>query len=245
MNSVFVAYTRALRSLMRPDIFWHLLWPSLLAFAIWIGVAVFFWADASAALIHMADGWPLVGNWFAHEESGRVTVAVVVNVLLFMLAVPLVFVTSAILVSIFALPMMLERVARTDYSDLEERRGGTITGSLFNSLWALVVFLVVAGLTLPFWLIPGVGLVLSVLLSAWLNQRCYRYDALMNHADKAELRDVPRRRKGGVYALGIGAGVLAFVPFLNLFVPAFTGLAFVHYLLEGLRRDRRLTARAA
>ncbi|MFT4172963.1 MAG: EI24 domain-containing protein [Rhodocyclaceae bacterium] len=238
MNPLFVAYARALKSLLRPDIFWHLLWPTLLAVALWVAVGVYFWADAAAAIIRMASDWPLVGHWFSQAEGGRVAAALIVHVLLLLLAVPLVFVTSAILVSVFALPFMLDRVAHTDYADLEERKGGSLLGSLFNSLWALVVFVVAAGLTLPLWLIPGVGFVLSVLLSAWLNQRCYRYDALMNHADRSELRALPRRRRGGIYALGIGAGVLAFVPILNLFVPAFTGLAFVHYLLEALRRER-------
>lgn len=238
MSSVLLAYRRAVASLTRPGVLWHLIWPALTAIVLWTLVAVYFWADATAALLGLMARWPWVGDWLAQGETLRIGIAFVVNVLLFMLSVPLVFVTSSILVAVLAIPLILDRVARTDYADLDMRNGGSFFGSVVNALGALILFLVMLIITLPLWLIPGLGLVLSVGLSAWLNQRCYRYDALMMHADRDELKRVPRFNRGGMYVLGIGAGVLAFVPFVNLFVPAFTGLAFVHFLLEALRLQR-------
>lgn len=232
------AVLRALRSLGRPDIFWHMLWPGLLAVAIWMGVIVWVWGDAAEVVLCLVGGWPVLGEWVVSTDSARVAMAFAVHFFLILLAVPLVFVTSAILVSLLALPFMLDRVSATDYTDIAQRRGGSIVGSMSNSLWALLIFLVAVLLTLPLWLIPGLGLILSVMLAAWLNKRCYGYDALMNHADRQEMRDIVREQRGGLYALGIGAGLLAYVPVLNLFVPAFSGLAFVHYLLEALRRRR-------
>jgi hypothetical protein len=38
--------------------------------------------------------------------------------------------------------------------------------------------------------------------------------------------------------LGGSCAMLAYVPFVNLLAPAFSGLAFVHFLLETLRRER-------
>ncbi|MEC5399981.1 EI24 domain-containing protein [Uliginosibacterium sp. H1] len=238
MQAILRAYARALRSLSQPGLLWHLVWPTLLAIALWVTVGILFWADATAALLSILQRWPVVGGWLNDGETVRVATGFVINLLLFLLSVPLIFVTAAIIVAVVALPFMLDRVARSDYADLEQRRGGSFAGSVFNALWALLVFLVVAFFTLPLWLVPGLGILLSVGLSAWLNQRCYRYDALMAHADRNEMKAVPRRHRGSLYLLGIGAGVLAFVPVLNLFVPAFTGLAFVHYLLEALRIDR-------
>lgn len=239
MGNVLTAYARALRSLTRPDIFWHMLWPSLIAIALWVGVGIWAWSEVGQAALRLIEVWPLVGDWVASNDAAQLALGLGVHFLLVLLFIPLVFVTSAILVSLLALPLMLDRVAATDYQDLEQRRGGTIAGSIVNALWATCLFLVAVVLTLPLWLIPGLGLVLSVMLAAWLNQRCYRYDALMNHADAAEMRAVARARRGDMYLLGVGSGVLAYVPFLNLIVPAFTGLAFVHYLLEALRAARR------
>ncbi len=82
------------------------------------------------------------------------------------------------------------------------------------------------------------GLVLPVLLSAYLNQRAYRYDALMQHADAAEMREVIARQRGGLWLVGILSGLLAYVPVVNLLVPAYSGLTFVHYCLGALRRRR-------
>lgn len=39
MKDILVAFGRAGRSLGRRDMFWHLLWPGLLAVVIWAGVA--------------------------------------------------------------------------------------------------------------------------------------------------------------------------------------------------------------
>ena len=92
--------------------------------------------------------------------------------------------------------------------------------------------------TLPLWLIPGLGLILPWLLSAWLNQRAYRYDALMQHADRDEFARLVGTHRGKLLLVGLGAGALNYIPLANLFAPAFAGLAFVHYCLETLRGMR-------
>ncbi|MCQ3925610.1 MAG: hypothetical protein DPW12_15885, partial [Rhodocyclaceae bacterium] len=151
---------------------------------------------------------------------------------------PLIYGTAMLIVAVFALPLMLERVAAKDYAELERRNGGTLAGSLGNALLAVIVFLVGWVVTLPLWLIPGMGIVLPVLLSGYLNYRGYSYDALSAHAGADELDAVLARERGGLYLAGIVAGLLAFVPVVNLVAPAYAGLAFIHYCLEALRRGR-------
>ena len=58
MNEVLGAFGRALRSLTRPSMLWHLIWPTLAALALWIVLGWFFWADASALLLAWFDKWP-------------------------------------------------------------------------------------------------------------------------------------------------------------------------------------------
>jgi hypothetical protein len=101
------------------------------------------------------------------------------------------------------------------------------------------VFLAGWVVTLPLWLIPGMGIVLPVLLAGYLNYRGYSYDALSAHAGADELDGVLARERGGLYLAGVVAGLLAFVPVLNLIAPAYAGLAFIHYCLEALRRARK------
>lgn len=238
MNSLALSLIRAFRSLSRGHILWHLLWPTLLAFAIWISVGIAIWAESAALLLGYVQAWPAVGNWFADGSALAVALGAAAHLLLILLFVPLSLLTATVLISVFALPMMLDRVAATDYPDIAQRKGGSQIGSVINALWSLMIFIVLALVTLPLWLIPGMGLVLTVALGAWLNQRCYAYDALMLHADEREMRELPQRHRAKLWLLGAVAGVLVYVPFLNFFVPAITGLVFVHYLLQALREAR-------
>ena len=238
MRNIGIAWVRAARSFMRPDIFWHMLWPTLISFAIWIVVAVLIWSEAASLLLHLVQTWPWVGGWFADGSTQAVFLVSFAHVMLVLLFVPFSLLTAALLIAVIALTLMLDRVAATDYPDIVQRRGGSQLGSVANALWAVLLFILVGAISLPLWFIPGMGVLLSIGLSAWLNQRCYRYDALMRHADREELRRLPREQRGGLYAIGAVSGVLVFVPIFNFFVPALSGLAFVHYLLQALRESR-------
>lgn len=244
MNEVLSAFGRALRSLSRPSMFWHLIWPTMVAIVVWAVLGWFFWADASSALLDLFHRWPWLQKVMDSTQFLSVAALATVHVFLALLFVPLVYATALMLVAIVALPLMLERVGNAEYGDLEKRNGGTMAGSVGNALWALVVYIFAWLATLPLWLIPGLGLLLPVLLSAYLSQRAYRYDALMQHADADEMRTVIARERGGLWMVGILSGLLAYVPVVNLLVPAYSGLAFVHFCLGSLRRQRGLGARA-
>ena len=62
--------------------------------------------------------------------------------------------------------------------------------------------------------------------------------AQVEHADAEELRALEAREGGTFFWLGAIGAALAYVPLLNLFAPALTGLLFVHAGLEALRRLR-------
>ena len=238
MKDILVAFGRASRSLMRRDIFWHLLWPGLLAVVIWAVVAFMLWTPVTEGLYAWVSGWSWIDGWVSASETTAAIVLVLIQIATALLVVPLVYVTAAMLVGAVALPMMLERVAHTDYTDLEQRRGGSNLGSAWNSILAGVLFLIALVVSLPLWLIPGAGLLISVTLTGWLNQRAFGYDALMLHADKAELQRLRENWRPQLLLLGGGTALLAYVPVINLVAPAFAGLAFVHYMLETLRRHR-------
>jgi len=238
MKDILMAYARAVKSLTERGVLWHLIWPSLAAAVVWLAIGVAFWQPMVDAVMAFIGSWDWAANQMSTSDLGAAFVLVVVKISLAVLFLPLVYVTAALIVAVFALPMMLEKVALTRYSDLEMRKGGTVSGSAVNAVVAVLLFVLAMLLSLPFWLIPGVGLVVSLLLTAWMNKKAFGYDALMLHADKAEMSRLRARHSGSMLGLGVGCALLAYVPILNLFAPAFCGLAFVHYLLEALRRDR-------
>ncbi len=239
MKTILLSYFSAARSLGRPGILWHLMWPTLAASIIWTGLLVTSWGSLVALGSSLITGMPLVGDWLASSEGALMVALLMFKIGLEVLALPLVYVTAAFLVAAVALPLMLERVAASDYADLQRRGGGSQLGSVVNALVASLQFIVMLVLSLPLWLIPGAGLLISLLLTAWLNQRAFRYDALMAHADKYELKALPAAHSAGLFGVGLMGAVLAHVPLLNLFAPALSGLAFVHHLLSALRLARR------
>jgi uncharacterized protein involved in cysteine biosynthesis len=238
MTEVLKAYGRALRSLLQPGILLHLLWPTLVAVAFWIAVAWLGWDAVGAGVerLFLEVGWL---NWILQRwEASALAGAFFVKVVLVLLLIPLIYGTALFIVAVFALPLMLERVAEKDYPGLERRNGGTLAGSIGNALLAVAVFLAGWIVTLPLWLIPGMGIALPLLLSGYLNYRGFSYDALSAHAGADEIDAVLARERGGLYLAGIVAGLLAFIPVINLVAPAYAALAFIHYCLETLRRER-------
>ena len=239
MKTVLLAYLSALRSLGQPGVFWHLLWPTLAAGLVWTALLVMNWGTLVELGTAFVTALPLVGGWLASSEGALLVALLMFKIGLVLLALPVIYVTAAFLVAAVALPLMLERVAAIDYADIARRQGGSQLGSVWNALGAVLQFLVLLVLSLPLWLIPGAGLLISLLLTAWLNQRAFRYDALMAHADRYEMKQLPAEQAGGLFGVGLLGAALAHVPLLNLFAPALAGLAFVHYLLSALRIARK------
>lgn len=238
MRDIVLAFGRSLRSLLRADIFWHLIWPGLAAAVLWTVAAVLSWAAIIDGIMGWLGGLTWIGSWLEGSEVAAGVMLILVKIAVFLAFIPLIYVTAAVLVAVVALPLMLERVARRDYADLEQRLGGSTVGSAWNALVATAWFLGGLILSLPFWLIPGVGLIVSVLLTGWLNQRAFGYDALMLHADREEFARLRDERRMPMLVLGGSTAMLAYIPFVNLVAPAFAGLAFVHFMLESLRRER-------
>ncbi|MEZ5614779.1 MAG: EI24 domain-containing protein [Rhodocyclaceae bacterium] len=239
MNEVLKAYGRALRSLLQPGVLVHLLWPTLTAVVFWIVVAWLSWDTVGAGIERLFHEVSWL-NWILLRwESSALATAIFVKIVLALLLIPIIYGTALFIVAVFALPLMLERVAAKDYPELERREGGTLAGSIVNASLAVVIFLIGWIVTLPLWLIPGMGVVLPVLLSAYLNYRGFSYDALALHADAGEIDRVIRRERGNLYLAGLFAGLIAYIPLINLVAPAYAGLAFIHYCLETLRRSRK------
>ena len=238
MKDIFLAYARAVKSLTERGVLWHLVWPTILAMVLWMVIGFVSWTPMVEGAMAWITQWDWAAGQLSDSELGAAAVLVMVKIALAILFLPVIYVTAALLVAVIALPLMLEKVAKVRYSDLEMRRGGSNTGSAINAVIAVVVFVVGLVLSLPFWLIPGVGLVASILLTAWLNQKAFGYDALMLHGDREEMQRLRKDKRAGLLGLGVGCALLAYIPVVNLFAPAFCGLAYVHYLLDTLRRDR-------
>lgn len=236
MQDILNALSKGLKSQIQPKMLALTLWPMLLALLFWGGVFWWFWDAWSGSLVMATQEAGLESRlaewgfaWVAHW---------LITLLLLSLLLPAVYVTSLLFAAVFAMPVMLGFVVARDFPDLEMKRGGTFMGSVWNGLIALVVFLVLWILTLPLWLIPFGALVVPTLLSAYLNQRLFMYDALMDHASREEFEQIKARANGRLFGLGAILGFAHYIPILNFFTPIYIGLAYIHFCLGELQRLR-------
>ena len=239
MTSVLDALARALRDLFQPRVLWVAVWPILAAGLLWLVLAVTFWSTFS--------GWIALGldklgieTWLSGLEPVWIAngIQALLHILLF---VPLVYITALVLTALFGTSALIRIVAERHYPELRRENGGGLIGSLWNALIAVGLFIGLWVVTLPLWLI-GVGVIVPFVAAAYLNQRLFRYDAIAEHASADEMAALFKNERGGWWGLGMLTGLVQFVPLLNLLGPVFAALAFIHYGLARLDRQRKHSA---
>ena len=227
----------ALRNTFHPAILGVLLLPGIAALLVWGGLSWWFWDSWSGAIESALVNLTSEG-WMARLNTERFA-GFAAGLLLLMLIAPAVMATAMLISAIFAMPVLVSHVARRDFPELERRRGGTFVGSIVNAVVAVTAFALLWLATLPLWLFLGpLAVLLPWGLSAYLNQRLFRYDALAEHADAQEMQRVFSERFSDLFVLGLMTGLLYFIPFINLLAPVFSALAFTHLCLDELSRLR-------
>src|SRR5512134_2366112 len=205
------------------------------------------WVDGALQWLERVSGW-------SSMRSAAATAIVV------MLALPVVVVLAVLLVGLLMTPAIVNLVASRRFAALERRRGTNVALSLWVSLSSTLLALLALVVTIPLWFVPPMVLVLPPLIWGWLTYRVMSHDALAEHADAAERRELLRRHRMPLFMIGVIAGYLGAAPsllwalnavtivFAWLLIPlsmwlytlvfAFGALWFVHFALAALQRLR-------
>jgi hypothetical protein len=236
--SILGALGYGLVNVFHPRMLWLMVWPMLVALALWGSVALVMWTRLALWLAELLNQWAL---GIVRVDLGQLAVFLA-NVALLLLFVPLVYLTALFILGAFGMQKMVDHVATRSFMQLERRRGGSTAGSVWNAVVAFFGMLLLFAVSLPLWLIPVLWPVITLAILTWVNQRLLRYDALAEHADAAEMAQLFRRHRGPLLVLGFLLGLLAYVPFVGFLVPVVFALAFIRYLLgalESIRQDYR------
>jgi CysZ protein len=231
--NVLGALGYGLVNVFHPRMLWLMVWPMLVAVALWGTVAFVFWARLALWLAGVLKQWaePVL-SWVPFDLGTFVTI--IANIMLLLLFFPLVYLTALFILGVVGMQKMVDHVAAQSFPALERRRGGGTAGSVWNGVVALGGMVVLFILSLPLWLVPPLGPLVLLAILSWVNQRLLRYDALAEHADAAEMARLFRERRGALYLLGALLALFAYVPVLQFFGPVVFGLAFIRYLLGAL-----------
>ena len=236
MRPVLAALLAAARDLREPRVLLLALVPPLVAIAVWIALV---WAFADDWARWVAE-WIATTPWLTWlRDWGLSSVLIWASgIAAFAALAPVMLIVTVLATELVAMPVIVPMVGVRHFPRLERRRGGTVTGSVWNAATSVLMFAALWLLSLPLWL-TGIGaLLLPALISAFFNQRALRYDALAEHASARELRAVVGSSGGRLYALGLVLAALYYVPFVNLLAPILSALAFTHLCLAELDRLR-------
>ena len=232
MGDVVLALMRTMGSLRNGRIWVYVAAPAVVSLVLWIFLAL--------------RGLGVMVEWLLGHQPMTLLIgwgiAWLATLLAYMGAWMAIFacayLTASLLAAIIIMPLLLKHLAASDYRDVAPMGKDSFVAAAVNSVLASILFVAGWILTLPFWIIPGLSLVLPLLLMAWYNRRTFAYDALSLHATADEWEQLRPQTRGPMFMLGLTMALLAHVPLLGLLVPALAALSFVHYGLEALRRSR-------
>jgi Etoposide-induced protein 2.4 (EI24) len=268
MKLLLDSFWRAAAYCLHPRVIALSLLPLLVMVLLALGLGYFFWVPTVDAVREFLASYEIVGSFMAWlDKMGFASLKLVLAPMLVVFVItPLIVVLALMAVAILMTPSMLSLVRDRRFPELERKRGGSGLGSVFVSSWAIVVALVVMVVSIPFWLIPPLVLILPPLIWGWLTYKVMIYDVLSEHASKDERRDLIRQHKGPLLGMGVITGYLGAAPSLvwasgamfiamaPVLVPlaiwiytlvfAFSALWFSHYALSALQAMRAAKALA-
>lgn len=217
---VLDAFGRALLSCFHPRVIWLTGMPLLVSMLALVLLAWWVWTPAIDALARALQSWGWLAamlqglqGWLGGQPMAAATLAqTVAPILLLLMAVPLVVMTSLLVVAALLSPALVRWVARRRFPGLVSRHQTPWWSSLGWSLGASLQALVWWVLTLPLWLVPVVGVLVPPLIWGWLTFRIMAHDALSEHADPQERDLLLARHRWPLLMMGMAAGGLGAAP---------------------------------
>ena len=262
MNLFLDSFWRAAVYCVRPRVILLSILPLLLMVVFTLGLGYFFWDAALDQVRIWLDAFTyinIVWQWLESVGVGNLK-AVLVPLLVVFAVTPLIVVVSLLVVALLMTPALVNLVERNRFAGLQVRNGAGLGASLWWSLYSTLLAGLVMLVSVPFWLLPPLVLLLPPLIWGWLTYRVMAFDALAKHASKEERQLLFQRHGSWLLLMGVITGYLGaspsvvwamgagFAPAFIILVPlaiwiytlvfAFASLWFTHYCLAALQALR-------
>jgi hypothetical protein len=269
MKLLLDAFWRAAAYCLHPQVILLSILPLVITGGLAALLGYFFWEAALVGVRDTLEGWAVLGTVLDWLDSigGSGFRSVLAPLIVVALAVPLIVVLSLLLVAILMTPAIVNLVASRRFPALERRHGAGFWRSVTWSLSCTVLALIALFVSIPFWFVPPLVLVLPPLIWGWLTYRVLSFDVMAEHASEAERQKIMRVHRLPLLGIGVVAGYLGAAPSLVwavsaaflIFAPllivvavwiytlvfAFSALWFAHYTLAALQTLRDAEALTA
>ena len=262
MSLFLDSFWRAVAYCLHPRVIALSFLPLLIMGVLSLGVGYFYWDAAVDWVFLRLESWGLlksVWDWLQSMGAGNLKTVVAPLVVIFAIT-PVVVVLSLLIVALLMAPALVSLVAQRRFPGLERKKGGSLLAGVLWSLGSTLLALVALLVSIPLWLVPPLILILPPLIWGWLTYRVMTFDALAGHANRNERRELFRRHRLWLLAMGVISGYLGAAPSILwasgalfaaafvLLVPlaiwiytlvfAFSALWFAHYCLAALEQLR-------
>ena len=251
------ALWRALADCLRVRVIAWSLFPLLLVAVMATLFGVWGWNASVSAVqswLERASWLQWLWGWMGASTASASVVAAAVMVVL--MVSPVMVMLALAVVSVVMTPKMVELVAVRRFEHLQRKHGAGWVSSVLWALGATAVALVALLLSMPLWLLPPLVLVLPPLIWGWLTYRLMTFDALAEHASKAERQAILQTHRYRLILMGVVCGYIGAAPsmvwasgvvfaaafwlliplavWIYALVLAFSSLWFAHYALAAL-----------
>ena len=262
MNLLLDSFWRAVAYCMHPRVIALSFLPLVIMVALSLGLGYFYWEPALdwvRASLESSAWITRLWGWLEGMGAGYLKTALAPLIIIFAVT-PVIVVLSLLIVALLMTPALVALVAERRFPHLERKRGGSLAVSVLWALGSTLLALIALLISLPLWLVPPLILVLPPLIWGWLTYRVMTFDALAEHASKAERVEIFRRHRGWLLGIGILTGYLGATPsivwasgalfaaafvilapvaiWIYTLVFAFSSLWFAHYSLAALEKLR-------
>ena len=214
MKLLFGSFWRAVAYCLHPKVIMLSLLPLLVAGVVTLGVGYLYWESALASVRATLEHWSLVNSMLEWISSmlGQGFRTGIAALIVIALSIPVVVAFTLVLVGLWITPAIVTLVSRRRFGTLERRHGGSWWLGVLASFGYTIGALLMVMITLPFWLVPGLALVLPPLIWGWLTAKVMGFDALAEHASQAEREAILRAHRHPLLIMGIVCGFLCGVP---------------------------------
>ena len=262
MSLFLDSFWRAVAYCLHPRVIALSFLPLVIMGALALGLGYFYWDWAVGwvrAALEASDLLKSVWSWLQDAGAGNLK-SVVAPLIVIFAVTPVIVLVSLLIVAALMAPALAKLVAERRFPQLERKHGASLATSIAWSLGSTVLAFIALVVSLPLWLLPPLILLLPPLIWGWLTYRVMAFDALAEHASSQERREVFRRHRMRLLAIGVLTGYLGAAPSLLwasgalfaaafvILVPlaiwiytlvfAFASLWFAHYCLAALETLR-------
>ncbi|MGY8905269.1 MAG: EI24 domain-containing protein [Burkholderiales bacterium] len=229
MKLLLDSFWRAAAYCLHPRVIALSILPLLVMVALALGLGYFFWDSALLSVRAILDASALVGTLLSWLEGFGVRQlnAWLAPLLLIFAITPLLAIVSLLAVALLMTPALVALVAQRRFAALERKKGGSMLVGVLWSLASTLLALIALVLSIPLWFVPPLVLILPPLIWGWLTYRVMAFDALAEHASKAERVALFQRHRGPLLVIGVLSGYLGAAPSLLWASGVFFAAAFV------------------